>query len=110
ALLLNPFADPSVLGVSSCAGLGALLALILEPHLTLSPVFAALLTPLGAFLGAAATVAAVYFLGRREGQIDSTTLLLGGVITASFISAILMFTISTLTGNLRGLSFCLMAD
>src|SRR2546426_11032774 len=78
ALLRNPLADPYVLGVSSGAGLGAILALILEPHLTLSPVFAALLTPLGAFLGAAATVAAVYFLGRREGQIDSTTLLLGG--------------------------------
>jgi len=110
ALLRNPLADPYVLGVSSGAGLGAILALILEPHLTLSPVFAALLTPLGAFLGAAATVAAVYFLGRREGQIDSTTLLLGGVITASFISAIIMFLMSTLTGNLRGLSFWLMGD
>jgi len=88
ALLRNPLADPYVLGVSSGAGLGAILAL----------------------LGAAATVAAVYFLGRREGQIDSTTLLLGGVITASFISAIIMFLMSTLTGNLRGLSFWLMGD
>ena len=110
ALLRNPLADPYVLGVSSGAGLGAILALIVEPHVTLSPVFAALLTPLGAFLGASATVAAVYFLGRREGQIDSTTLLLGGVITASFISAIIMFLMSTLTGNLRGLSFWLMGD
>src|SRR6266699_6735290 len=110
ALLRNPLADPYVLGVSSGAGLGAILALIVEPHLTLSPVFAALLTPVGAFLGAAATVTAVYFLGRRAGQIDSTTLLLGGVITASFISAIIMFLMSTLTGNLRGLSFWLMGD
>jgi len=110
ALLRNPLADPYVLGVSSGAGLGAILALIVEPHVTLSPVFAALLTPLGAFLGAAATVTVVYLLGRREGQIDSTTLLLGGVITASFISAIIMFLMSTLTGNLRGLSFWLMGD
>lgn len=110
ALLRNPLADPYVLGVSSGAALGAILALIAEPHLTLSPALSALLTPLGAFLGAAATITVVYFLGRREGQIDSTTLLLGGVITASFLSALIMFLMNTLTGNLRGLSFWLMGD
>src|SRR3989454_1262650 len=110
ALLRNPLADPYVLGVSSGAGLGAILALILEPHLTLSPVFAALLTPVGRFLGAAAAFAAVFFLGRAGVQIVSPTLLLGGVIAASFISAIIMFLMSTLTGNLRGLSFWLMGD
>jgi iron complex transport system permease protein len=110
ALLRNPLADPYVLGVSSGASLGAILALIIEPHLSLSPLFAALLTPLGAFLGATATIAAVYFLGRREGQIDSTTLLLGGVITGSFLSAIILFLMSTLTGSLRGLSFWMMGE
>jgi len=110
ALLRNPLADPYVLGVSSGASLGAILALIVAPHLTLAPLAVALLTPLGAFLGAAATIAAVYFLGRREGQIDGNTLLLGGVITGSFISAIIMFLMSTLSGSLRGLSFWLMGD
>lgn len=110
ALLRNPLADPYVLGVSMGAALGSILALIAEPHLTVSPLFAALLTPLGAFLGAAATVTAVYFLGRREGQIDSTTLLLGGIIISSFLSAIIMFLMNTLSGNLRGLSFWLMGD
>ena len=110
ALLRNPLADPYVLGVSMGASLGSILALILEPHLTISPLFAALLTPLGAFLGAAATITAVYFLGRREGQIDSATLLLGGVIISSFLSAIIMFLMNTLSGNLRGLSFWLMGD
>jgi iron complex transport system permease protein len=110
ALLRNPLADPYVLGVSSGASLGAILALIVEPHLTVSPLVAALLPPLGAFLGAAVTIAAVFFLGRREGQIDGNTLLLGGVITGSFISAIIMFLMSTLSGSLRGLSFWLMGD
>jgi iron complex transport system permease protein len=110
ALLRNPLADPYVLGVSSGAALGAILALIAEPHLAVPPTYAALLTPLGAFLGAAATITAVYFLGRRAGQIDSTTLLLGGVITGSFLSAIIMFLMSTLSGSLRGLSFWLMGD
>ena len=111
ALLRNPLADPYVLGVSSGASVGAILALIATPYLALPPAVSALLTPMGAFLGAAATITAVYFLGRREGQIDSTTLLLGGVITASFLNAIIMFLLSTVTsGNTRGMAFWLMGD
>jgi iron complex transport system permease protein len=104
ALLRNPLADPYVLGVSSGAALGSILALIIAPAF-------ALVTPLGAFLGAGATIAAVYFLGRREGQLDSTTLLLGGIIAASFFSAIIMFLMTTLAGrDLRGMVFWLMGD
>src|SRR5215472_10919611 len=79
ALLRNPLADPYVLGVSSGAALGAILGLMAEPFLTLPPALGALLTPLCAFLGAVVTITAVYFLGRRQGQIESNTLLLGGV-------------------------------
>jgi len=111
ALLRNPLADPYVLGASSGAALGAVLALIAEPHVAVSPALAALFTPLGAFLGAGATVTAVYFLGRREGQIDSDMLLLVGIITASFLSAIIMFLMTTLAGrDLRGMVFWLMGD
>jgi iron complex transport system permease protein len=109
ALLRNPLADPFVLGVSSGAALGSILALIFAPQI-------AVLTPVGAFLGAIATIMAVYFLGRREGQLDSTTLLLGGIISASFLSAIIMFLMimflmTTLAGrDLRGMVFWLMGD
>src|SRR5467141_3473792 len=77
ALLRNPLADPYILGVSSGAAVGAIVALIVEGRLDLSPEMAGLITPVGAFLGATITIAAVYILGRRDGQIDSTTLLLG---------------------------------
>jgi cobalamin transport system permease protein len=111
ALLRNPLADPYVLGVSSGAAVGSILALIIENQLSFSPAFAGLLTPFGAFLGAAVTIGTVYFLGRRSGQIDSTTLLLGGIITASFLNAIIMFLMSTLSGgNLRGASYWLMGS
>lgn len=104
ALLRNPLADPYVLGVSSGAALGSILALIFAPGFEL-------VTPLGAFLGALATIAGVYFLGRREGQLDTTTLLLAGIISASFFSAIIMFLMTTLTGrDLRGMAFWLMGD
>jgi iron complex transport system permease protein len=111
ALLRNPLADPYVLGVSSGAALGAILALIAEPHLTLAPAFGALLTPLCAFAGAAVTITAVYFLGRREGRIDSTTLLLAGVISGSFLSAIIVFLMSTVnSSNTRGMVFWVMGN
>ncbi len=111
ALLRNPLADPYVLGVSSGAALGAILSLIAEPHLVLPPAFGALLTPLCAFLGAAVTITAVYLLGRRQGQIESNTLLLGGVITASFLSAVIVFLMSSVnSSNTRGMVFWLMGS
>jgi len=111
ALLRNPLADPYVLGVSSGAAVGAIVAVIIEPHVALSPELTPLLTPLGAFLGALLTIAAVYFLGRRDGQIDSNTLLLAGIISASFLSAVIMFLMNTLIGrDMRGMAFWMMGD
>lgn len=104
ALLRNPLADPYVLGVSNGAALGVLVALLLAPTLPL-------MTPLAAFLGATATISVVYLLGRRQGQLDSSTLLLAGIISASFLSAIIMFLMSTLASrDLRGIAFWLMGD
>src|SRR5262249_54908775 len=99
ALLRNPLADPYVLRVSSGAALGAILSLIVAPH-TPGAIQGA------AFAGAAATITAVYFLGRRGGQLDSATLLLAGIIAASFLSAVIMFLMTTLPGrDLRGMAF-----
>jgi iron complex transport system permease protein len=104
ALLRNPLADPYVLGVSSGAALGVIVALLVAPAV-------ALVTPLGAFLGAGATIAAVYFMGQREGHLDSGTLLLAGVISASFLSAIIMFLMTTVASrDSRGIGFWLMGD
>ncbi|HXJ16572.1 MAG TPA: iron ABC transporter permease [Candidatus Polarisedimenticolia bacterium] len=104
ALLRNPLADPYVLGVSSGAALGAIISLIVAPH-TPGAIQAA------AFIGAVATIAAVYFLGRRGGKLDSATLLLAGIVTVSFLSAVIMFLMTTLSGrDLRGMAFWLMGD
>lgn len=104
ALLRNPLADPYVLGVSSGAALGAIASLIAAPHVAGA-------IQVAAFAGAAATIAAVYFLGRRGGQLDSATLLLAGIVAASFLSAIIMFLMTTLSGrDLRGMAFWLMGE
>src|ERR1700685_1534137 len=104
ALLRNPLADPYVLGVSSGAALGAIISLIVTPHAPGAMQGAA-------FVGAFATVAVVYFLGRRGGQLDSATLLLAGLVAASFFSAVIMFLMTTISGrDLRGMAFWLMGD
>ena len=111
ALLRNPLADPYILGVSSGAAVGALLALLLEPHLALSPEIASVFTPLGGFLGATVAITAVYFLGRREGRIDSSTLLLGGVIISSLLYAIIILLLTILpSSNVRGMAYWLMGE
>jgi cobalamin transport system permease protein len=104
ALLRNPLADPYVLGVSSGAALGAILSLIFTPHVAGA-------IQIAAFVGAGATIAAVYLLGRRGGQLDAATLLLAGIVTTSFLSAVIMFLMTTLTGrDLRGIAFWMMGD
>src|SRR5260221_4956189 len=111
ALRRNLLADPYVLGVSSGAAVGAILALLLEPRLAVSQEIASVFTPLGGFLGAAVAITAVYFLGRREGRVDSSTLLLGGVITASLLSAFISLLLSVMpSSNVRGMSYWLMGE
>ena len=104
ALLRNPLADPYVLGISSGAALGAIVALWAGGRL-------ATFSPLVAFAGALATTGWVYLLGRRAGRLASYTLVLGGVITASFLSALILFVLTLLsTRDVRGVAFWLMGD
>ena len=104
ALLRNPLADPYVLGISSGAALGDIGALWIGGRVAAA-------SPLAAFAGAIVTVAWVYFLGRRGGRLASTSLLLAGVITASFLSAAILFVLTLLsTRDVRGAAFWLMGD
>jgi iron complex transport system permease protein len=104
ALLRNPLADPYVLGISSGAALGAIVALWVGGRLAAA-------SPLVAFAGALLTMVWVYMLGRRAGRLASYTLLLAGVVTASFLSAVILFVLSMLsTRDVRGTAFWLMGD
>jgi len=84
ALVRNPLADPSLLGISGGAGLGAVVAIAL--HVT-NP----WAVPLAAFAGALGAMALVYRLGivgRGGVGLDSATLLLAGVAVGAFAAAI----------------------
>jgi iron complex transport system permease protein len=104
ALLRNPLADPYVLGISSGAALGAIVAFWAGGRVAAA-------SPLIAFLGAALTMLWVYLLGRRAGRLASYTLLLAGVVTASFLSAVILFVLTLLSSrDVRGTAFWLMGD
>ena len=87
-LLRNPLADPYILGISSGAGLGAIVAVISGFNWTLwgrSPI------AVFAFAGALGTVWFVWFIGRLTGKFHVTGLLLAGVVVNAFFSALMMF-------------------
>lgn len=96
ALLRNPLADPYILGISSGAGLGAILAVIGGLSWTLwgrSPI------AVFAFLGALGTVWLVWGIGRITGKYQVTGLLLAGVVVNAFFSAMIMFLVSIAKGQ-----------
>ena len=82
----NPLADPYLLGVAAGAGLGATIAIAAGPVATDWPVDP---LPLAAFAGALLGVSMTYVLGRANTKGRTTaTLILAGVATASFLTAI----------------------
>ena len=87
-LLRNPLADPYILGISSGAGLGTIIAVLSGFNWTLwgrSPI------AVFAFAGALGTVWLVWFIGRLTGKFHVTGLLLAGVVVNAFFSAVIMF-------------------
>ena len=105
ALLRNPLADPYILGVSSGAAVGAIVAIWVGLGILSFGL------PLASFLGALLTILVVFYFGRQNGKIHPNTLLLAGVITSSFLSALIMFFLSiSQKEELRTIIFWLMGD
>ena len=104
ALLRNPLADPYVLGISSGAALGVILFLVVAPSWQPGKQLAGL-------LGALVTTGIVYLLGYRRGRVSGQSLVLAGVIVASFLSAVIVCLLTVLPSrDLRSVAFWLMGD
>jgi iron complex transport system permease protein len=86
-LFRNPLADPGIIGVSTGAGLGAAIAIVLLPVS-----LALYITPLAAFLGGLLTTFIVYKLAQSAtGTTSVLILLLSGVAVAAFSGALIGF-------------------
>ncbi|QQR37819.1 iron chelate uptake ABC transporter family permease subunit [Devosia oryziradicis] len=84
ALTRNPLADPYLLGLSSGASLGAVAFLLLG---------AALLMPLGAFLGAGAAMALTLLVTQLLGGATPTRAILAGICISALAAAATSFLI-----------------
>jgi iron complex transport system permease protein len=98
AALRNPLASPSVLGVSSGAGLGVMAALFASYHLGVgAPPWS-----VPALAGAATAVLVVVLLGRRHGWPDPVSTILAGVIVATMCGAGMVLLQGLVPDGLRG--------
>jgi len=84
ALTRNPLADPYLLGLSSGASLGAVIFLLSG---------AALLMPLGAFIGAASAMTLTLLVARALGGATPTRAILAGICISSLAAAATSFLI-----------------
>jgi len=108
AILRNPLADPYILGISSGAGLGVIVAFLLGLSWTFCGVSGISVL---AFLGAVTTVWLVWTVGRFAGKSHVMSLLLAGVVVNAFFSALIMFLISVAAAkHLRSTTLWLMGN
>ena len=108
AILRNPLADPYILGISSGAGLGVVVAVLFGASWSFCGGSAISVL---AFAGALATVWLVWAVGRLAGQSQVTSLLLAGVVVNAFFSSVIMFLTSIAASHqLRSTTLWLMGN
>ncbi len=87
ALLRNPLAEPFILGLSSGAGLGVIVQLLITRAMGLAGTG----VELGALIGAMASMLIVLLAARKKGVVDPLGLLLTGVVLSTINGAIIIF-------------------
>nr|WP_244631876.1 iron ABC transporter permease [Plantibacter sp. CFBP 8804] len=97
AVVRNPLADPFVFGVSSGASVAAVAALTLT-----SGLFAAVSTPVAAFVGALITTVLVFALAQQSGRVTPSRLVLAGVAMSYLLSSITSYLVLRSSGANQG--------
>lgn len=92
AFTKNPLAEPYVLGISSGASLGAVLAMLTALYV---PMVGKVSVPAGAFVGALVSIILVYLLSGSDGKITPIRLILVGVAVSSMFSAFTNYVVYT---------------
>lgn len=93
SLLMNPLADPYILGVSSGGSFGAVLALFLGLSFVGVQLFS--------FIGAAVVIILVLIMGHKYGRLQQSILLLSGVMIGAFFGASILLVITLMNDTLR---------
>lgn len=92
AFTKNPLAEPYVLGISSGASLGAVLAMLLGVSI---PFLGKLSVSAGAFAGALVSIMLVYLLAKSRGSVTPIRLILVGVAVSAMFQAFTNYIVYT---------------
>jgi iron complex transport system permease protein len=103
-VLQNPLAGPYILGVSSGAGAGVVIASVLLPIVSMA------LLPLWAFLGAIFTVFIVFGFVRLARSNSISHYILVGIMVNAFFSAVMMLFLFFSGTKIHGIMIWLMGD
>ena len=111
AVFRNPLAEPSLIGVSSGAALGAAMVFVFARELGVPPALEATAVTLAAGLGGAVVVAVVRRVAERGGAASTASLLLAGLALTSLVNAALGLALHLAEdGELRSLTFWLLGS
>lgn len=102
ALLMNPLAEPYILGISSGGTFGAILSFVLGLSFFYTQLFA--------FIGAIVVVFLVFYLGQRFGELEPNVLLLAGVMIGAFFSALILLMMTIMEDSVRTAVFWLIGN
>ncbi len=102
SLLMNPLAEPYILGISSGGTFGALLSMLLG--------LSFLTTQLFSFAGAIVVIFLVFTLGKKFGELQANVLLLSGVMIGAFFSAAILIMMTMLNNSLRSVILWLIGN
>ncbi|MDH7604135.1 MAG: iron ABC transporter permease [Melioribacter sp.] len=102
SLLMNPLAEPYILGISSGGTFGAILSFILG--------LSFIGTQFLAFAGSLSVMLIVFILGRRFGELEPNVLLLSGIMVGAFFSAAILLMMTLMNDSLRTAIFWLIGN
>lgn len=102
SILMNPLAEPYILGVSSGGTFGAVLGVLIGASFLVQQTFA--------FSGALLVIFIVFSLGRRFGVFDPTTILLVGIMVGAFFSALILLTMTYVDSTFRSALFWILGN
>ncbi|MEI7812881.1 MAG: iron ABC transporter permease [Ignavibacteria bacterium] len=100
AILINPLAEPYILGISSGAAFGAVLSFLIGGGFLITQIFS--------FTGAIGVIFLVFLFGKRFGELEPNILLLSGVMVGAFFSAAILMMTTLLNETLRTAVFWMM--
>lgn len=104
AVVRNPLAEPTIIGVSSGASVGAVSVVVIGA-------FSAVSISAAAFVGAAAATVLVFVLAQKDGRVAPQRLILAGVALGTFLSAVTSYlTLTTDAQNVFSLMFFLLGS